>query len=170
MAMVIGGIGGSAGYVLGAIDWQQTEVGSLLGTNEATVFAGVVIVLVVTLVITLTSYREIPLPLLQKDPLLQTVTEKKFEAEKNRQLAVYSITGPIVEPIKPENHPVALQDEDEEKPLTFMDFFKNLRYMPKSLGILYLTQFLAQIGYMSYCLYFTDFVGSTVFGGDVSVS
>ncbi|XP_065073617.1 proton-associated sugar transporter A-like [Ochlerotatus camptorhynchus] len=167
-AMIIGGVGGSAGYVLGAIDWQQTDVGSLLGSNEATVFAGVVIVLAVTLVITLTSFREIALPLLEKDPLLQPVTEKKFLAEKNRQLAVYSISGPIAEPNKPGDLPVALQDEDDEKPLTFMDFFKNLRYMPKSLAILYLTQFLAQAGYMSYCLYFTDFVGSTVFGGDVA--
>lgn len=168
--MIIGGVGGAAGYTLGAIDWQQTDVGSLLGSNEATVFAGVVIVLALALLITLTSFREAPLPLMEQDPLLKPVTPKMFEAEKNRQLTLYSITGTLVTPKKPEHVPVSLEDEEEEKPLTFLDFFKNLRRMPRSLAVLYLTQFLAQAGYMSYCLYFTDFVGSTVFGGDVTVS
>ncbi|KXJ69491.1 hypothetical protein RP20_CCG026801 [Aedes albopictus] len=167
-AMIIGGVGGAAGYTLGAIDWQQTDVGSLLGSNEATVFAGVVIVLALALLITLTSFREAPLPLMEQDPLLKPVTPKMFEAEKNRQLTLYSITGTLVTPKKPEHVPVSLEDEEEEKPLTFLDFFKNLRRMPRSLAVLYLTQFLAQAGYMSYCLYFTDFVGSTVFGGDVT--
>ncbi|XP_062534256.1 proton-associated sugar transporter A-like, partial [Armigeres subalbatus] len=167
-AMIVGGIGGAAGYSLGAIDWQLTDVGTLLGSNEVTVFAGVVIVVGIALFITLTSFREVPLSLMEQDPLLKPVTPRVFEVEKNRQRTVYSISGPVVKSHKVEGVPVMVADVDDDKPLTFLDFFKNLRQMPRSLATLYLTQFLAQAGYMSYCLYFTDYVGSTVYGGDVT--
>ncbi|XP_039449562.1 proton-associated sugar transporter A-like [Culex pipiens pallens] len=170
-AMIIGGIGGSGGYLLGAIDWQQTDLGSLMGSNEATVFAVVVLVMIIGLSLTLTSFREVPLPVLEKDPLLRPITQGMFEAEKARQLAIYSISPKVPVDVvkKPDGSvPVELDDTVQEGEMTFANFFRNLRHMPRSLMILYLTQFLAQFGYLSYCMYFTDFVGSAVFGGDVA--
>uniref|UniRef100_A0A182QBB5 Major facilitator superfamily (MFS) profile domain-containing protein n=1 Tax=Anopheles farauti TaxID=69004 RepID=A0A182QBB5_9DIPT len=169
-AMFIGGLGGTAGYVLGAIDWSQTNL-NLLGSNEATVFLFVFIVVGIGLLITLTSYREIPLPVMERDPLLRPISTSAFEAEKARQLAVYSISKDIVvEPIKPLDKEAAMElgADDDEKPLQLRDFLRNIIRMPKSLLILYATQFFTQLGYLSYCLYFTDFVGAEVFGGDVS--
>lgn len=168
-AMFIGGLGGTAGYVLGAIDWSQTNL-DILGSNEATVFMFVFIVMGVGLLITLTSYREVPLPLLERDPLLRPINSNAFEAEKSRQLAVYSISKDVIpEPIKPDQDAAAgIGDDDDEKPLRLRDFVRNIVHMPKSLFILYSTQFFSQLGYLSYCLYFTDFVGSEVFGGDVA--
>uniref|UniRef100_A0A182PFL3 Major facilitator superfamily (MFS) profile domain-containing protein n=1 Tax=Anopheles epiroticus TaxID=199890 RepID=A0A182PFL3_9DIPT len=168
-AMFIGGLGGTAGYVLGAIDWSQTNL-DILGSNEATVFMFVFIVMGVGLLVTLTSYREVPLPLMERDPLLRPINSTAFEAEKARQLAVYSISKDVLpEPIKPDQDAtLAVGDDDDEKPLQLRDFVRNIVRMPKSLFILYSTQFFSQLGYLSYCLYFTDFVGAEVFGGDVS--
>uniref|UniRef100_A0A182MIY6 Uncharacterized protein n=1 Tax=Anopheles culicifacies TaxID=139723 RepID=A0A182MIY6_9DIPT len=168
-AMFIGGLGGTAGYVLGAIDWSQTNL-DILGSNEATVFMFVFIVLGIGLLITLTSYREVPLPLLESDPLLRPINSNAFEAEKTRQLAVYSISKDVLaDPVKPDKDgALAIDGDDDEKPLKLRDFLRNIVRMPKSLFILYSTQFFSQLGYLSYCLYFTDFVGAEVFGGDVS--
>lgn len=167
--MVVGGIGGTGGYMLGAIDWLQTNIGTLMGSNEATVFAIVVIVLAVGLVITLTSFREVSLPQLEKDELLRPITKANFEAEKRKQLTmVFNISDVVADPVKPHNTEYIPVDEDEP-PLTFANFIKGLWHMPRSLMIIYLTQWLSQLGYLSYCLYFTDFVGSAVFGGDVAV-
>ncbi|XP_050095736.1 proton-associated sugar transporter A-like [Anopheles aquasalis] len=163
-AMFIGGIGGTVGYVLGAIDWNQANL-NFLGSNEATVFLFVFCVVGIGLTITVTSYREIPLPVQESDPLLRPISTSAFEAEKARQLAVYSISKEVIDPVKvqPEAPPIA--DEDE-KPLQLRDFLRNIVRMPRSLFILYTTQFFSQLGYLSYCLYFTDFVGAEVFGGD----
>uniref|UniRef100_A0A182W2B3 Major facilitator superfamily (MFS) profile domain-containing protein n=1 Tax=Anopheles minimus TaxID=112268 RepID=A0A182W2B3_9DIPT len=168
-AMFIGGLGGTAGYVLGAIDWSQTNL-DILGSNEATVFMFVFIVFGIGLLITLTSYREVPLPLMESDPLLRPINSNAFEAEKSRQLAVYSISKDVlVDPVKPDKDAaLSVEEEDDEKPLKLRDFLRNIIRMPKSLFILYSTQFFSQLGYLSYCLYFTDFVGAEVFGGDVS--
>ncbi|XP_055532662.1 proton-associated sugar transporter A-like [Wyeomyia smithii] len=167
-AMVIGGIGGTGGYMLGAIDWLQTDLGSLMGSNEATVFATVVVVLAVGLIVSLTSFREVSLPRMEKDELLRPITKTRFETEKRKQLTiVYNISNLVVDPKKP---PIStsIPIEDDEPPLTFSHFMKGLWNMPRSLLILYLTQLLSQLGYLSYCLYFTDFVGSAVFRGDVA--
>ncbi|XP_058830143.1 proton-associated sugar transporter A-like [Topomyia yanbarensis] len=168
MAMVIGGIGGTGGYVLGAIDWQQTDFGSLMGSNEATVFAIVVVVMVIGLVTSLTSFREVSLPQLEADELLRPITQTTFEAEKRRQQTIYNISSLVKDPNKLEIVPIIIEEEEKEPQQTFSNFFKNLWHMPRSLMIIYLTQLLSQLGYLSYCLYFTDFVGSTVFGGDVA--
>ncbi|XP_053687655.1 proton-associated sugar transporter A-like [Sabethes cyaneus] len=167
-AMVIGGIGGTGGYMLGAIDWLQTNFGSLMGSNEATVFAIVVLVVAAGLITTLTSFREVSLPQLEKDELLRPITKTSFEAEKRKQLTrVYNISDRVADPVKPHISEIIPVEEDEP-PLTFANFIKGLWHMPRSLMILYLTQLLSQLGYLSYCLYFTDFVASAVFHGDVA--
>lgn len=47
-------------------------------------------------------------------------------------------------------------------------YLKSIIFMPKSLRILCITNCLAWMGHIVYCLYFTDFVGESVFGGDPS--
>ncbi|XP_055621057.1 proton-associated sugar transporter A-like [Toxorhynchites rutilus septentrionalis] len=165
-AVMIGGIGGFAGYMLGSIDWAQTDLGNLLGSNEVTMFAAVVIVVLIGLTTTLTSYHEVPLALMEQDELLRPITRAVFEEEKKRELSLLSASSVI--PIGSEKLEVGGNsiDEDTEKSLSFSLFLKNLIRMPKALRILYFTQFLSHLGYLSYCLYFTDFVGREIFNGD----
>lgn len=168
-AMIIGGFGGCGGYILGAIDWQQNNFGTLMGSNEASVFLVVVLVMLVGLVTTMSSFREVPLPLLEKDPQLRPITQAMFEAEKARLLSIYHISKLVADAKKLDGSmAITVVDEEPQHEMTFANFFKNLWNMPRSMLVLYLTQLLSQMGYLSYCMYFTDFVGSVVFGGDVA--
>lgn len=68
---------------------QYFLTGAALGGNIPTVFTIVTVVFVLCYLITLTSFREIPLPLLEKDELLKPVTAaslKKQLAKDNDKL------------------------------------------------------------------------------------
>lgn len=63
------------------------------------------------------------------------------------------------------------EDEDENDEMThvsFMTYLKSIIFMPKPLRILCITNCLAWMGQIVYALYFTDFVGESVFKGDPS--
>lgn len=57
-------------------------------------------------------------------------------------------------------------DEDIDESVTLMMYLRSIIYMPWSLRILCITNCLSWMGHISYCLYFTDFVGESVFKGD----
>lgn len=58
-------------------------------------------------------------------------------------------------------------DEDEvDETITMMMYLKSIVFMPKSMRILCFTNCISWMGHILYCLYFTDFVGEVVFGGD----
>ncbi|XP_058829020.1 proton-associated sugar transporter A-like [Topomyia yanbarensis] len=173
VAVMIGGLGGFVGYMLGSVDWSQTNIGDLLGSNEATVFAAVVIVVLIGLTATLSSFREVPLPLLEQDELLRPIRRADFEAAKmQREFCISSVSGgnvPIGFEVAKSSGKI-IENDDYERPLGIKLFFTNLIGMPKALRILYFTQFLSHLGYLSYCLYFTDFVGREIFFGDVTAA
>jgi solute carrier family 45 protein 1/2/4 len=52
---------------------------------------------------------------------------------------------------------------------TFSQYLWSIVYMPSSLRILCLTNLFCWMSLVCYSLYFTDFVGEAVFGGDPSV-
>lgn len=58
------------------------------------------------------------------------------------------------------------EDDEQDDSITMMMYLKSIVFMPKSLRILCLTNCLSWMGHILYCLYFTDFVGETVFGGN----
>ncbi|XP_053686014.1 proton-associated sugar transporter A-like [Sabethes cyaneus] len=168
-AVMIGGLGGLTGYILGSIDWSLTNIGSLVGSNEALVFAAVVIIVIIGLVATLTSFREVPLPLMEQDELLKPISAAAFEVEKRRnKSAINSISGRQSIIQIDTSSSLKLINEDIVQSPGIKTFLRNFFRMPKALGILYFTQFLSHLGYLSYCLYFTDFVGRQIFQGDVT--
>lgn len=54
------------GYSLGAIDWSETFVGQFFGGNLRAVFSIITIIFVCCVSMTVTSFSEIPLPLLEE--------------------------------------------------------------------------------------------------------
>ncbi|KAL7637240.1 UNVERIFIED_CONTAM: hypothetical protein RMT77_011952 [Armadillidium vulgare] len=64
--------------------------------------------------------------------------------------------------------PVGAFDKDESTvaKATLKQYLLSIVYMPKSLRILCLTNLFCWMSLVSYSLYFTDFVGEAVFGGD----
>ena len=53
---------------------------------------------------------------------------------------------------------------------SFKTYLKSIVIMPKSLRLLCLTNLLCWMSHICYCLYFTDFVGEAIFGGDPSAA
>lgn len=60
--------------------------------------------------------------------------------------------------------------DDDDKPVSLKKYLKSIFVMPKSMRILALTNLLCWMCHLTYCLYFTDFVGEAVFHGDPMVS
>jgi solute carrier family 45 protein 1/2/4 len=192
---LMSGIGGCFGYALGAINWDNTIFANFIGDNIKTVFTLVTIIFIVAMLCTITSFREIPLKLLESDEMLRPVTHVAVKKEKDRLKAIendaknptasvsyekekspqsidevaeksYSATE------KREASSVSLsrssddEEDDQEESISFFQYLKSILFMPKSLRILCITNLLSWMGHILYCLYFTDFVGESVFHGD----
>lgn len=61
-------------------------------------------------------------------------------------------------------------EDDEDDKITLRQYLMSIVFMPRSMQILCLTNLLSWMAHLSYSLYFTDFVGEAVFGGDPTVS
>lgn len=240
---VLAGLGGFMGYSLGGIDWESMAIGQFIGNNVKTVFTIVTVLFVISASITLCSFREIPLPLMEHDELLRPLsrTVVKREAERTRNGAgtsVFVIDGeaePVTKSVTsltlektslpavatvtttvdesasmlladkvqivPANGAANKQlmlnnngmvkvkvDDDGEEPhdagsecdsddsddeddkITLRQYLMSIVFMPRSMQILCVTNLLSWMAHLSYSLYFTDFVGESVFGGDPKVS
>lgn len=53
-----------------------------------------------------------------------------------------------------------------EEPISLLQYLKSIVVMPASLRILCITNLFSWMSHLCYCLYFTDFVGESVFGGN----
>lgn len=192
---IMAGFGGCMGYALGAINWDNTIFANIIGDNIKTVFTIVTVIFLVGMVCTLTSFREIPLGLLEADERLRPVTQMAVKKEREMLKALDNrnnlpTTSVTYERENQSNSKdsesqhqhqavhrdvsnLSLQasssddDEDEaDETITMMMYLKSIIFMPKILRLLCITNCLAWMGHILYCLYFTDFVGESVFGGD----
>lgn len=82
---MMAGFGGFFGYASTGIDWERTIIGQLFGGNVETVFGIVIILIFVSSVISITSFREIPLPLMEQDELLRPLTQAAVKQEVYRK-------------------------------------------------------------------------------------
>lgn len=168
---VMAGLGGSLGYLMGGVDWDATGVGSLFGGHVRAVFTFVLIVFLICVVTTLRSFREMPLDVIQE------LQESRRRVE----------TSEDPTPVYGSTDVVAVQEDDEDKivppmqqkitdaegtapsydlGLTLRQLILSAVHMPASLAVLCLTNLFCWMSLVCYSLYFTDFVGEAVFGGD----
>lgn len=177
---IMAGIGGFLGYSTGAINWKDTALGQFLGGNIITVFTIVLAVFLICLLTTITSFREIPLSLMEKDELLKPVTQISCRKENERvKGAIFTLKESIPLQI------ISSKDCDDlekaeidggcdgvinpveaDDTISLMQYLKSIVIMPKSIAILCVTNLLCWMSHLCYCLYFTDFVGEAVFHGD----
>lgn len=87
---VLAGFGGFMGYSLGGIDWESTFIGELIGSNVKTVFTIVTFLFLISCAVTMFSFREIPLKLMEADELLRPLSRAvvKQELERNQSLFI----------------------------------------------------------------------------------
>ncbi len=82
----------------------------------------------------------------QRTPRYQTVSESDMESIATKESDI--------------------MEEELEKDITMMTYIMSIVFMPKSLRILCITHLLGWMSLLCYSLYFTDFVGRAVYGGD----
>lgn len=183
------GFGGTIGYAIGGIDWETTHIGSVLGGNIPTVFTLVTIIFVICYLITVTTFREIPLGLIERDELLRPLSESAIKKElKKNNNAIYYIqeNSTLDQQMKSTEEPIASYQNsylpalgnklkkphdlelqaDDAAPISLRGYLKSIFIMPYSMRMLALTNLFCWMGHVTYCLYFTDFVGEAVFHGD----
>ncbi|KAG8200107.1 hypothetical protein JTE90_001960 [Oedothorax gibbosus] len=73
---LMAGLGGSVGYLMGAIQWEDTFLGHLLGSQVSVVFTIVTVIFVVCLLTTICSFPEIPLSVLRNPKMFEEYQEK----------------------------------------------------------------------------------------------
>ncbi|XP_061391727.1 proton-associated sugar transporter A [Musca vetustissima] len=212
MFTLFAGVGGTIGYAIGGIDWESTNIGSFLGGNIPTVFALVTVIFFFCYLLTVTTFREVPLKLIEQDDMLRPLSAKaiKKELQKNNTNVFYihenstmdaeaaaaaaaekytvidryqgagettsngvsnghASNGTQLPPPAPKLSSKAIdikEIDDDDKPVSLKKYLKSIFVMPKSMRILALTNLLCWMCHLTYCLYFTDFVGEAVFHGD----
>ncbi|EDW68501.1 membrane-associated transporter protein [Drosophila virilis] len=186
------GFGGTIGYAIGGIDWETTHIGTFLGGNIPTVFSLVTIIFVICYTITVTTFREIPVKLIERDEMLRPLSEGaiKKELQKNNNAIYYiqenstldqqranelkanelkangyqnSYLPALSDKVKPRDPELQVEDHS---PISLRGYLKSIFIMPHSMRMLALTNLFCWMGHVTYCLYFTDFVGEAVFHGD----
>jgi solute carrier family 45 protein 1/2/4 len=188
---IMAGMGGSLGYLMGGVNWQEiTFFSSIFSTNVQCLFTLVLIIEIVCLVTTMTSFPEVPLGEIgnngmQLDEIKSAGNNSysTFETENNITTTSVNNDG-VSKPYIPISHPplsfgdsVNLPQNDEADDDFKTDFQPTVKYylktivnMPYSLFIVSLTNFFSWGSLVCYSLYFTDFVGEIVYKGDPTVS
>ncbi|CAF1123136.1 unnamed protein product [Adineta steineri] len=140
------GFGGCLGYFLGGIPWEHTFFASILGDHIHVVFTLVWIIYMICMILTLTA---------EKEPTEITSVASNLIRSTSRQYIVAS-----------EN--IYNEDDDNKVDIeiSYCDYIRSIIYMPSALRWLCLTNFFSWMALVSYSLFFTDFVGQAVFGGD----
>ncbi|XP_049770444.1 membrane-associated transporter protein-like [Schistocerca cancellata] len=262
---IMAGLGGFMGYALGGINWDATFIGRVLGGHVRAVFTLITFIFVACVTYTVTSFREIPLDVLEADEarqqppadpsasfpldlsditatssllasskfstssgtsssssvlalppaaLFATLDARRFNQQGKPDSAEYTkisteasvngygygsvspdyanqVDGP---PDRAEYRPIAGTDsplhgngyvnfgydESYHKPApevspplvtahatpSLGQYLMSIVWMPGSLRVLCLTNLFCWMAHVCYSLYFTDFVGEAVFGGD----
>ncbi|KAL1132241.1 hypothetical protein AAG570_010198 [Ranatra chinensis] len=124
---IMAGLGGFMGYAMGGFNWDATWLGEVLGGHVKAVFSLITFIFVICVICTVTSFKEVPLDVIECD-------------------ALSTETSP-----------------------TLKEYLLSIIYMPYSLRILCLTNLFCWMAHVCYSLYFTDYVGEAVFGGDPMV-
>lgn len=163
------------------IDWDATRIGYLLGGHVRAVFTLITIAFVSCVSATITSFREVPLGMLDAMKSLGgggttygTIDEEKDGFENAGYSSVPGENAPNTsETSFSENNPFNAELSSmhivEEPPPSLRHYLKSILFMPTSIRMVCCTNLFCWMAHVCYSLYFTDFVGEAVFGGDPKV-
>ncbi|CAH2265513.1 proton-associated sugar transporter A [Pararge aegeria] len=180
---VMAGLGGFMGYSLGGINWDETSLGALFGGHVRAVFFLITIIFIVCVSATITSFKEIPLNDLKDNDDYNKLNDRDQiednfnqgeNIEKNglkkENISYGSLNQPdiIVEDEVNGTNTITLKIPEAHvgEPLSLKHYLKSIVMMPKSLRVVCLTNLFCWMAHVCYSLYFTDFVGESVFGGN----
>ncbi|CAH1708570.1 proton-associated sugar transporter A [Aphis gossypii] len=164
---IMAGLGGCIGYLLGGIDWDSLKFGELMGGHVRAVFTLVTFLFIGCVTYTVSSFKEMPLKILQSNQTRILITGADEDIDVENKLTEYAPKSygtlkDTVDEIEVENNEPRLIPEHA----TFAHYLKTIVVMPKSIKLLCLTNLFCWMAHVCYSLYFTDYVGEAVFGGD----
>lgn len=185
---IMAGLGGAMGYTLGGIDWDIYSIGIALGGHVRAVFTLITFIFIFCVAATITSFREIPLPMLDgvsqidddKEEITKTygtmddeegATSDVEHRKKSLSLNLKSgdeyaaLPGDNVAETSFTEHPPKIPEQKEATP-SLLHYLMSIIHMPRSLVTVCITNFFCWSAHVCYSLYFTDFVGESVFLGD----
>ncbi|CAH0394918.1 unnamed protein product [Bemisia tabaci] len=194
---IMAGLGGCLGYALGGINWDTTYIGVILGGHVKAVFTLISYIFVACVTMTITSFREMPLDLVENKGFILQPRSPEIETAEEGQLRqgeekTYGTLSPVEQPTQPEepnqNIPPkknrmpkvvptivtgdATTNEgpevpDPEVPIPDLkQYLLSILVMPQSLKLVCATNLFCWMAHVCYSLYFTDYVGESVFKGD----
>ncbi|XP_030747732.1 proton-associated sugar transporter A [Sitophilus oryzae] len=168
---IMAGLGGFLGYALGGINWDATAIGEMLGGHVRAVFTLITIIFVICVSYTVTSFKEMPLDLLQHHHTSLNMggfRNESFESEHDDLGYSNEKTyGTLNDDEMKERHNKQPRMSLAPNPnASLRHYLKSIIYMPRSIRMLCLTNLVCWMAHVCYSLYFTDFVGEAVFDGD----
>ncbi|XP_078407855.1 membrane-associated transporter protein [Cetorhinus maximus] len=170
------GLGGAVGYLTGAIDWKNTFLGNILGSEYQVIYTFAAINFIVFLIIHLCSIPEIPFG--------QDVDLQKLYLSKNHTHDYGTIESPADGHYDPnfckpralsvvgkleDNSQITCIKPSEEKVLrhiTLKSLIRALFSMPTHYRSLCVSHLIGWTAFLSTMLFFTDFTGQVVYNGD----
>ncbi len=174
MFTLMAGAGGTLGYCLGGIPWDKIQpdnqlnnlnitqnIYSLERYHQRNLFTFVAIIYAVCTLICVSSFKEIPLNHVEKLADYESLSDSNDDEVNNNHL------HSSFESITPINK--ALVDVEPERPQLCAEIkthLYSLVHMPMYLRWLCLTHCFSWMSLLCFSLYFTDFVGEVIYGGD----
>lgn len=151
---VMAGLGGSLGYFIGFVPWENIGALSwLLQDQVRTVFTLVGIIFVVCVAATVTSFPEVPLKVRPNDAAnvaarhyCELADEEAVEMQDVKCMGNASASG---------GGEQSGRDEARDEPLGFREYVKSIILMPEAFRILCVTNLFSWMSLVCYSLYFT---------------
>lgn len=194
---IMAGAGGSLGYVLGGIPWTEltsSQIKDSYSSFENNIFTSnssnysiinafyypnttndhkqflftlVAIIYAICALISITSFKEIPLDNLSADGSGSKIKYEKMEDDYDDYETSSNVkqNNRSIDSLTNNNN----NEQSQEKQCGVKNkYFDSIFRMPSSLKWLCLTHCFCWMSLLCFSLYFTDFVGEEIFGGDAT--
>ncbi|XP_033126746.1 membrane-associated transporter protein-like [Anneissia japonica] len=170
------GLGGFVGYLICGIPWEKTTFASVFFDQIHIAFFLVLVVFIVAVALTVTSDKELTLDEIRSKPR-QITSQSGTHMELTTLDTKKTYGTQDQEPVTQRSNDysalngTSTEHKDEESDFqheqgSMKDYLLSIIYMPYSLRILCLTNLFCWMSLLCYSLYFTDFVGRAVYGGE----
>ncbi|UJR30917.1 hypothetical protein I4U23_018427 [Adineta vaga] len=159
------GLGGGLGYFLGGIPWEKTFLTRLLGDQIHVLFTLVWIIFIICMLLTITAAKEPTTTAIMASNLSRSVSRQFLISSHHSSMDIIEEIDQYERTVvKPRDRYASISSNHIK--ISCIDYLRSIIHMPSSLKWLCLTNFFCWMSLVSYSLFFTDFVGQAVFGGN----
>ncbi|NXX79554.1 S45A2 protein, partial [Urocolius indicus] len=163
------GLGGSLGYLTGAVDWGHTVLGHAMASEFQVIFFFAALVFLICLIVHLHSIPEVPLRYENEETkfLLEVTEPYKYRSieEEIKNGCLKSTCTETKAGAEPEKCAASSCIEDQSR-MTLKSLLRTLLNMPSHYRYLCVSHLFGWMAFLSNMLFFTDFMGQVVYKGN----